>query len=577
MLQKFLFLFFVLSLSLLAQDLILDGKDTVLVGAHVYNKVELKNFSRIIVDSSGSASQKGKLSIKANTISILDGSMITADGVGDAGLGNGISSSGTSLSGGGGGSYGGKGGNGTGAIGGSLYDNAFGSNVYPGSRGGSGGTVGCQQYGYGGGMISLYCTTLKIEGFISANGAAGCNSTSSASGGGSGGGILIKCKNIIVSGSVTANGGTGGSGGVSFSGSGYAYGGAGGGGGGRIKIISFSKTITGQTAANGGGAGNNGGNAGQNGTVWYDKYPDSPTLILPASGAITNNKPIFRMKSVDSDSAARLRYKIEVSTDTFKTIYKTYDQSSDSTGWSKGYYLSGDTALFAAKDTIRIGKYQWRCYAFDGYVWSDGWDITNPIPTTYGEFTVVVTPSAPVLVSPISGVSATMPLTFTWRKVPDAATYQLQVGKDAAFSQIIYDSTLADTSTEVKALMAKTKYYWRVRAINIAGSSAYSANNNFTTDIKAETELPKSYSLNQNYPNPFNPATSISFSLPERSSIVLAVYNQLGQRIDVLANGIFAAGNHSISWNAGKFNSGVYFYELKTEKFRSLKKLILLK
>src|ERR1035437_1927891 len=89
--------------------------------------------------------------------------------------------------------------------------------------------------------------------------------------------------------------------------------------------------------------------------------------------------------------------------------------------------------------------------------------------------------------------------------------------------------------------------------------------------------LPNSIDLFQNYPNPFNPSTTISFTLPEKSRVVLSVYNELGEKVAVLFNGEQEAGMHNIEWNASKFVSGVYFYELKTGKFSSVKKLSLMK
>lgn len=89
--------------------------------------------------------------------------------------------------------------------------------------------------------------------------------------------------------------------------------------------------------------------------------------------------------------------------------------------------------------------------------------------------------------------------------------------------------------------------------------------------------LPTAYSLGQNYPNPFNPATKISFSLPAASEIKLEVYNSLGALVKTIASGSFPAGNHSLSFNAGAFPSGVYFYRLSTANFTETKKMILIK
>ncbi len=86
-----------------------------------------------------------------------------------------------------------------------------------------------------------------------------------------------------------------------------------------------------------------------------------------------------------------------------------------------------------------------------------------------------------------------------------------------------------------------------------------------------------SYELFQNYPNPFNPSTVIRFSLASRSQVSLVVYNQLGQRIATLLDGMQDTGVHEKVWNASAFPSGVYFYQLKTPDFTSVKKLMLVK
>ena len=97
------------------------------------------------------------------------------------------------------------------------------------------------------------------------------------------------------------------------------------------------------------------------------------------------------------------------------------------------------------------------------------------------------------------------------------------------------------------------------------------------TAVKDNKQVERNYALSQNYPNPFNPSTTISFVVPERTNVSLNIYNQLGQKVATLFDGVKDAGQHSISWNAGNMSSGVYFYELKTEKFSSIKKLMLVK
>ncbi len=86
------------------------------------------------------------------------------------------------------------------------------------------------------------------------------------------------------------------------------------------------------------------------------------------------------------------------------------------------------------------------------------------------------------------------------------------------------------------------------------------------------------YTLDQNYPNPFNPSTNISFSIPQKSTVSLKVYDALGRLVSTLIDGqIMQKDNYSVSFNADNLASGVYIYQLITNNFVSTKKMILMK
>ncbi len=89
--------------------------------------------------------------------------------------------------------------------------------------------------------------------------------------------------------------------------------------------------------------------------------------------------------------------------------------------------------------------------------------------------------------------------------------------------------------------------------------------------------VPRKFDLNQNYPNPFNPSTTIGFSLPNRSSATLEIYNILGQSVERLHTGVLPAGDHKFSWDASRYPSGVYFYRLKSSLGVLTKRMILVK
>jgi len=89
---------------------------------------------------------------------------------------------------------------------------------------------------------------------------------------------------------------------------------------------------------------------------------------------------------------------------------------------------------------------------------------------------------------------------------------------------------------------------------------------------------PVHFGLNQNYPNPFNSSTVISYQLPKSSNVDLSVYNLLGQKVATLVSQYQQAGRYDVAWDATGFNSGIYFYRLKTpDGFKKTRKLVLLK
>jgi flagellar hook assembly protein FlgD len=92
----------------------------------------------------------------------------------------------------------------------------------------------------------------------------------------------------------------------------------------------------------------------------------------------------------------------------------------------------------------------------------------------------------------------------------------------------------------------------------------------------------RSYNLAQNYPNPFNPSTLIAYSIPENSHVSIKIYNVLGQLVNEPVNSIEAAGDYKLTWSGennagGKVPSGIYLYSIETEKFKAIKKMVLLK
>ncbi|MCD4819647.1 MAG: carboxypeptidase regulatory-like domain-containing protein [Candidatus Cloacimonetes bacterium] len=86
----------------------------------------------------------------------------------------------------------------------------------------------------------------------------------------------------------------------------------------------------------------------------------------------------------------------------------------------------------------------------------------------------------------------------------------------------------------------------------------------------------------KNYPNPFNPVTTISFNTFEASKVELSVFNIKGKKVVTLINDELESGSHSYNWNGTDANgktvaSGIYFYKMKSGRYSTTKKMILMK
>ena len=132
-------------------------------------------------------------------------------------------------------------------------------------------------------------------------------------------------------------------------------------------------------------------------------------------------------------------------------------------------------------------------------------------------------------------------------------------------------TTLAQQYSYVDKNVSAGSYNYRLKQIDFDGTFTYSP------VAEVEVSAPVNFELAQNYPNPFNPGTTIQFSLPISSNVLLRVYNLLGQEVATLLDGFREAGVHFINFDAVNLNSGLYIYKIEAEGFTSTKKMTLIK
>ncbi len=188
----------------------------------------------------------------------------------------------------------------------------------------------------------------------------------------------------------------------------------------------------------------------------------------------------------------------------------------------------------------------------------------------------------------VSGVNAVQ---LKWNAVADKDLQYYQIYRDTVQGFIPGVANLlknvADTSYADNSIKLKTKYYYKIIAVDYSGNGSNPSTEVVvtTTSVQKENEIPTVYSLSQNFPNPFNPTTTIKFGLPEASNVSLKVYDVIGREVTTLVNDQLTPGYYFYNWNANGISSGMYIYRItatsvngeKKQLFNQVKKLLLMK
>lgn len=110
--------------------------------------------------------------------------------------------------------------------------------------------------------------------------------------------------------------------------------------------------------------------------------------------------------------------------------------------------------------SLLFGKtYYWRFMGYANGAWTS-WETHK--------FYSMDKLAAPLLNGPADTDLLYPDFTLTWFPVTNAVKYQLQVARDSAFTDLVYNGKPVDTSKDFTGF-ANGKYYWRVKAIEAGG------------------------------------------------------------------------------------------------------------
>ncbi|MFH1194884.1 MAG: FISUMP domain-containing protein [bacterium] len=103
-----------------------------------------------------------------------------------------------------------------------------------------------------------------------------------------------------------------------------------------------------------------------------------------------------------------------------------------------------------------------------------------------------VAPDIPILNLPEdSATDQTTSPTLNWTESNEAASYNLQVSRNDSFTDLVFDQNVGNViSKKITGLYNSTDYWWRVSAINIFGTSEWSARKFTTKNLSPGSPCP---------------------------------------------------------------------------------------
>jgi hypothetical protein len=126
-------------------------------------------------------------------------------------------------------------------------------------------------------------------------------------------------------------------------------------------------------------------------------------------------------------------------------------------------------------------------------------------------------------------------------------------------------SPYAYTDRDVTA--GVTYYYW-LEDVELSGRTSTHG-----PAVVTFGATPYTFALAQNYPNPASGETTVSFSLPEKGYVELAVFDITGRKVDTLIASELAAGEHEIAYSPA-LAPGVYIYRLTAGENSAVRKMV---
>jgi uncharacterized protein (DUF1778 family) len=238
----------------------------------------------------------------------------------------------------------------------------------------------------------------------------------------------------------------------------------------------------------------------------FDAYLDSTQLIYNDTvsvGLFTEDLSSYGIRSIES----------EITFDTTKLTFigiDTENTQSEAAGFNTEVRedsevikiaaagtstLSGTEAILQLKFTTKESVIDSELLSLEllNLSFNEPGPNVPTVTTIPGQLSIqrIEPPGVPNLESPENEASQVdTTVIFNWADIPEADLYTLQLSTNNSFSNILTDSSIVMSTLSIDGLNFETTYYWRVKAENAGGESAWSSARTFTVR-EQEPDIPQ--------------------------------------------------------------------------------------
>ena len=340
-----------------------------------------------------------------------------------------------------------------------------------------------------------------------------------------------------------------------------------------------------------------------NGTTKHEYYAPNPDVYYAQHLAAENYCTVFR---INTTSDIMRVFFFNTNTNNLQSIetYKQPFSSETATPRVYGYVTGGpnNEVIFYSEQKDSLFIYQAAeafgglsaknylmvhqlptlgCVVFDASIAQIYEKNFNTVSTSIGNNLIFVK-SGDMELTGFSGITKNW-TTYQTDQVINAMHVgdEIAVGGSVGFTKYWGYSAYDDTYYELEpegSFVNPPSMAGGKTAIVIRTTKVYAFSPGDVSPVIEEVNTPvNSYSLSQNYPNPFNPSTIINWQMPETGLVILKIFDVLGREVVTLVNEELKAGEHEIVFDASRFSSGIYLYQLSVGKYAQTKKMILIK